>query len=95
MQIFDSKALVDCIQDVVREEIKAALKSLENSTIKKEEDKLLTKKEMAEELDISLVTLTDWMKKGLPHLRLNKRIYFRREEVLNAMSQSSRSKKKF
>ena len=95
MQIFDSKALVDCIQDVVREEINSALKSLENSTTKKEEDKLLTKKEMAEELDISLVTLTDWMKKGLPYLRLNKRIYFRREEVLNAMSQSARSKKKF
>lgn len=95
MQIFDSKALVDCIQDVVREEIKTALKSLENSTSKKEEEKLLTKKEMAEELDISLVTLTDWMKKGLPYLRLNKRIYFRREEVLNAMSQSARSKRKF
>ena len=95
MQIFDSKALVDCIQDVVREEIKTALKSLQNSTMKKEEDKLLTKKEMSEELDISLVTLTDWMKKGLPYLRLNKRIYFRREEVLNAMSQSTRSKKKF
>jgi hypothetical protein len=95
MQIFDSKALVNCIQDVVREEIKTGLKSLENSATKKEEDKLLTKKEMAEELDISLVTLTDWMKKGLPYLRLNKRIYFRREEVLNAMSQSARSKKKF
>jgi hypothetical protein len=95
MQIFDSKALVDCIQDAVREEIKTALKSLQNSISKKEEDKLLTKKEMAEELDISLVTLTDWMKKGLPYLRLNKRIYFRREEVLNAMSQSARSKRKF
>ena len=95
MQIFDSKALVNCIQDVVREEIQTALKSLENSSTKKEEDKLLTKKEMAEELDISLVTLTDWMKKGLPYLRLNKRIYFRREEVLNAMSQSARSKRKF
>lgn len=95
MQIFDSKALVNCIQDVVREEIKSALKSLQNATSKKEEDKLLTKKEMAEELDISLVTLTDWMKKGLPYLRLNKRIYFRREEVLNAMSQSARTKRRF
>jgi len=95
MQIFDSKALVNCIQDVVRKEIQVALKGLATSTTNKEEDKLLTKKEMAEELDISLVTLTDWMKKGLPYLRLNKRIYFRREEVLNAMSQSSRSKKKF
>jgi hypothetical protein len=86
MQIFDSNALVNCIQDVVRKEIHTALKGIANSTSKKEEDKLLTKKEMAEELDISLVTLTDWMKKGLPFLRLNKRVYFRREEVLNHMS---------
>ncbi len=93
MQIFDSKALVDCIQDVVREEIQTALKGIVNSTAKKEEDKLLTKKEMAEELDISLVTLTDWMKKGLPYLRLNKRIYFRRDEVLQAMSQNPKPKR--
>lgn len=93
MQIFDSNALINCIQDAVREEIKTALKEVQPEP-KKEEDKLLTKKEMAELLDISLVTLTDWMKKGLPYLRLNKRIYFRKEEVLDAMSQSARAKRK-
>lgn len=93
MQIFDSNALVNCIQDVVRKEIHIALKGIANSTSKKEEDKLLTKKEMAEELDISLVTLTDWMKKGLPFLRLNKRVYFRREEVLNHMSVQNKRRK--
>jgi hypothetical protein len=92
MQIFDSNALVNCIQDAVREEIKIALKEVQPEP-KKEEDKLLTKKEMAELLDISLVTLTDWMKKGLPYLRLNKRIYFRREEVLNHMSVQNRRRK--
>jgi len=92
MQIFDSKALVDCIQDAVREEIKTVLKQFQPEP-KKEEDKLLTKKEMAELLDISLVTLTDWMKKGLPFLRLNKRIYFRREEVLNHMSVQNKRRK--
>ena len=50
MQIFDSKALVNCIQDVVRKEIQVAIKGLATSSSIKEEDKLLTKKEMAEEL---------------------------------------------
>ena len=90
MQLFDSNALITCIQDAVREEIKTAFKSFHGTNTKKEEDKLLTKQEMAKELDVSLVTLTEWMKKGLPFLRLNKRVYFRREEVLNAMSQSPR-----
>ena len=90
MQLFDSNALITCIQDAVREEIKTAFKSFDGTNTKKEEDKLLTKQEMAKELDVSLVTLTEWMKKGLPFLRLNKRVYFRREEVLNAMSQSPR-----
>lgn len=92
MQIFDSNALINCIKDAVREEIKTVLKQFHPEP-KKEEDKLLTKKEMAAELDISLVTLTDWMKKGLPYLRLNKRIYFRREEVLNHMSVRNRRNK--
>lgn len=50
------------------------------------EERLVTRAEMARVLDISLVTLTDWMKKGLPYLRLNGRVYFRRSEVMAAMS---------
>lgn len=91
MQLFDSNALITCIQDAVRKEMKTIFKEekiLASSTLP--EEKLLTKKEMAEELDISLVTLTDWMKKGLPYLRLHKRIYFRKEEVLKAMAKNSK-----
>jgi len=40
------------------------------------------------ELGVSLVTLTDWMKKGLPYMRLHKRVYFKKSEVLNAMQQT-------
>ena len=91
MQIFDPTALIHCIQDAIREELKKAFKEAKFSDPPQtQQEKLLTKKEMAEELDVSLVTLTDWMKKGLPYLRLNKRIYFRREEVLNSMSKNPR-----
>ena len=103
MQIFDSEtkvrlseqiataseALINCIQDAVRVEIRSAIKNMDQHISKNENDKLFTKKEMAEELDISLVTLTDWMKKGLPFLRLNKRVYFKKEEVIKAMTQHS------
>ncbi|MBI2283704.1 MAG: helix-turn-helix domain-containing protein [Bacteroidetes bacterium] len=49
------------------------------------EEPLLSRQQMAAELNISLVTLTDWMKKGLPYLRLNGRVYFRRSEVIASM----------
>jgi hypothetical protein len=91
MELFDSNALVRCIKEAVRSELQIALKEkrLLNSEPQKEE-KLLTKKEMAEELDISLVTLTDWMKKGLPYQRLHSRIYFRKDDVFNSMKKFSR-----
>jgi hypothetical protein len=87
MQIFNSEAFLDCIQDVVRKEIRQALRdSKQDSHPKEDNDRLLTKKEMAEELNVSLVTLTEWMKQGLPFLRLNKRVYFKRDEVINTMT---------
>jgi hypothetical protein len=91
MELFDSNALVLCIKEAIRNELKLILKEKNNisSTAQKEES-LLTKKQMAEELDISLVTLTDWMKKGLPHQRLHSRIYFRKDDVFNSMKKFSK-----
>ncbi|MET3112682.1 hypothetical protein AAKU52_000400 [Pedobacter sp. CG_S7] len=89
MQLFDSNALIECIRDAVREEMKFQILNLNDDSLIKQqkEEKLSTKKEMAEELDISLVSLTDWMKKGLiPYLRLGKRVYFKKSEVINAMA---------
>ncbi len=87
MQIFNSEAFLDCIQDVVRKEIRQALNDARQDPHPKDDkDRLLTKKEMAEELNVSLVTLTEWMKQGLPFLRLNKRVYFKRNEVINSMT---------
>ena len=48
------------------------------------------RQQIAAELGISLVTLTDWMKKGLPYLRLNGRVYFKRSEVIASERQSLR-----
>lgn len=47
---------------------------------KKATDKTNDQKEMANELDISLVSLTEWMKQGrIPYKRMGKRIYFNKE----------------
>lgn len=86
MELFDSNALIKCIKEAVRTELTIALNQKEkNNTKTDQHEKLLTKKEMAEELDISLVTLTDWMKKGLPYHRMHRRIYFKKDEVLKSM----------
>ncbi|QEM05974.1 helix-turn-helix domain-containing protein [Mucilaginibacter rubeus] len=86
MQIIDQGALSLCIRQAVRAKLQEHFKTggsqLPNS------EKLLSKQELAAELGVSLVTLTDWMKKGLPYLRLHKRVYFRKSEVLNAMQQT-------
>lgn len=92
MQLFDTTALTQCIREAVRSEIKSLLKEKSVfSGAKEKEEKLLTKKEMAEELDISLVTLTDWMKKGLPYQRLHSRVYFRKEDVFDSMDKFKHS----
>jgi predicted DNA-binding transcriptional regulator AlpA len=86
MQIIDQEALSLCIRQAVKAELQEHFKTggsqLPNS------EKLLSKQELAAELGVSLVTLTDWMKKGLPYLRLHKRVYFKKSEVLNAMQQT-------
>jgi predicted DNA-binding transcriptional regulator AlpA len=49
---------------------------------KDSDDKLLNRKEIAKFLRISLVTLTDWMQRGLPSHPQRGRIYFDKSEVL-------------
>ncbi|SEM70064.1 Helix-turn-helix domain-containing protein [Mucilaginibacter gossypiicola] len=86
MQIINQEALSLCIRQAVRAELQEHFKTGGNELPNSE--RLLSKQELAAELGVSLVTLTDWMKKGLPYLRLHKRVYFRKSEVLNAMQQT-------
>lgn len=46
------------------------------------EEPLLSRKEIAKLLRISLVTLTDWVKRGLPSHKHRGRVYFLYSEVL-------------
>jgi excisionase family DNA binding protein len=51
-------------------------------------DELLTRKQAAETLGISLPTLYDWSKKGiLKPYRISSRIRYKKKEVLSALKQ--------
>ena len=88
MEIFNYEALSRCIRDAVRAELQEHFKARGNTL--PHDERLLSKQELSEELGVSLVTLTDWMKKGLPFLRLHKRVYFKKSEVLAIMQQKTK-----
>jgi excisionase family DNA binding protein len=73
------------IRQAVQEEIGAfssSLQSAQSQAISKTEDKLLTRNQLAEKLNISLSTVWKRMKnKELPYMRLGKKIYFRESEI--------------
>jgi DNA-binding transcriptional regulator YhcF (GntR family) len=83
MEIINERALSQCIRDAVRAELQQHFRTGGNQL--PQEEQLLSKRELAAEPGISLVTLTDWMKKGLPFLRLHKRVFFERSKVLEIM----------
>jgi predicted DNA-binding transcriptional regulator AlpA len=85
MEIINNEILSQCIREAVRAELQDHFKT--GSRLHVQDERLLSKQELAAELGVSLVTLTDWMKKGLPFLRLHKRVYFRKSEVLKIMQQ--------
>lgn len=73
----------------IKKWVKEAMKEylldyLQTETTKStQEDDLLNRKEIAKFLRVSLVTLTDWMKRGLPSHKQGGRIYFDKKEVLD------------
>jgi hypothetical protein len=77
------------LREVIREELQ---QSPSSSAKTAPEEALLSRQQIAAELGISLVTLTDWMKKGLPYLRLNGRVYFKRSEVIASMKHNALKK---
>jgi len=54
------------------------------------DEQLLCRKEIAGILDISLVTLHDWMNRGLPCHKQRGRVYFIRSEVMDYVKANHR-----
>jgi hypothetical protein len=75
------------IRESVREEMKAVLLDLKTNSSSKEEP-LMTRKEIGAYLRISLVTLTDWKKRGLPCRQHRGRVLFLKSEVLKWLKEN-------
>jgi excisionase family DNA binding protein len=72
------------IREVLREELTGLIRATQPSTPPYDQP-LLSRKEIAAYLKISLVTLHDWMNKGLPHIKQGGRVLFLKSEVLAAL----------
>lgn len=81
----------------VKEAVKECLQESSQSaqTTNQNEDYLLNRVEISKILRISLVTLTDWIKRGLPCHKQRGRVYFMKGEVLNYIKENKIDKVKF
>ena len=68
----------------IKEALKESLEELAilQTTVLKRVEPLISREEIAKYLNISLATLTDWMKRGLPFHKQRGRVNFLRSEVL-------------
>ncbi|MEO6549094.1 MAG: helix-turn-helix domain-containing protein [Ferruginibacter sp.] len=78
------EAVVECLQN-----------SLGNFKPTEQEDKLQNRKEIAKLLNVSLPTLTDWIKRGLPSHKQRGRVYFMKSEVLDYIREKKMKQLKF
>ena len=77
------------IREAVKESLSVSEAQNEKLTNKAQEP-LISRKDVGRFLGISLVTLNDWMKKGLPNHKVNGRVYFQRSEVLEYVKTNRR-----
>jgi helix-turn-helix protein len=77
------------------ENILLDLKHTPKETGNESEDKtLLRRKDVSKLFTVSLVTINKWMRSGkLPYHRINSRIYFKKNEVIEAMQSPQKHKR--
>ena len=77
------------IKEAVRESLNISA-VLNDKAANAAREPLISRKEVGTFLGISLVTLNEWTKKGLPHHKVNGRVYFQRSEVLEYVKTNRR-----
>lgn len=75
------------VKEAVHEYFQSAI--LKDAVKDEVADDLISRKEVAGILKVSLVTLTDWMKRGLPSHKQRGRVYFIKSEVLQYIRENS------
>ena len=79
----------EAVKDFLQEFTKKGLKADQN------EEDLLNRKEIAKFLRVSLPTLTDWIKRGLPSHKQRGRVYFAKTEVIQYIKENKIGQLKF
>ena len=79
----------ESVKDFLQEFTKKELKADQN------EEDLLNRKEIAKFLRVSLPTLTDWIKRGLPSHKQRGRVYFDKTEVIQYIKENKIGQLKF
>ena len=79
----------EAVKDFLQEFPKKELKDEQN------EEDLLNRKEIAKFLRVSLPTLTDWIKRGLPSHKQRGRVYFDKTEVIQYIKENKMGQLKF
>ncbi len=68
-----------------------ALKGYAETLQNPDKDKLLTRQETADLLQVSLVTIWDWTKKDiLPAYRIGNKVRYKKDEILQALQQMNK-----
>ncbi|SKA13532.1 DNA binding domain-containing protein, excisionase family [Chitinophaga eiseniae] len=81
----------------IREALRECLENMpvkEGASADPQQEPLLTRKEIAGIFRVSLVTLHEWMKQGLPFHKQGGRVYFLRSEVLEYLKQKRKPQAK-
>lgn len=91
-QIFLTSITLNELLDKITERINIALsiKTSERKETQAPED-LLTIEDLERLFKVSKVTIHKWKKRGLiPFYKMNRKVYFKRSEVINSMSHKKR-----
>ena len=76
------------LQELIETSVKKALAQTVTKPEPEPETELLTRNEVAKMLQISLVTLTEWIKQGrVPAYKINSRVRFKKNEILNSLKE--------
>lgn len=83
---------IEDLKAMLRSEFRTELKDLLSEISKSQHplqpstDELIKRSDIAKMFDVSIVTVHQWMRKGvLAHYKMNGRTYFKKSEVLDAM----------
>lgn len=80
---YDRDDLIFMIKEAFKEELKEILKQQEKPD---DYDVLLSRKEVAKLLQVSLITVSKYQKRGiLPFNRLGRKVYFKKGDILKAL----------